>query len=285
MTIVYTIIALLAGLLIGSFLNVCVFRMPRDLLVVAPRSFCPECEHAIAWYDNIPLLSYALLRGRCRHCGKGIPIRYPLVELATGVAFAASVAYLSGAPAERLCHVVNGADFSLCTSLLPWKYCLYSAILIALIASDFETQILPDEFTLGGTVLGIVFAAFAPVDSAFLSLLLPPSWNPRAIWLAESVFAAAFASGTIWFVGWAYEKIRHREGMGFGDVKMIAMIGAFVGLRWVLVTLILGSLLGSIVGVIYAKFTKKEIATTELPFGSFLGIAALAAAAMSAVAQ
>src|SRR5690348_4331700 len=130
-----TVLAFLAGLLVGSFLNVCVYRLPRDLSVVRPRSFCPGCEKQIAWYDNIPLLSYVLLGARCRHCKARIPVRYPIVELATGAAFAVCVASLGlGWPAA--------------------KYAILSAILITLIASDFEERILPDEFTLGGAAVG-----------------------------------------------------------------------------------------------------------------------------------
>jgi leader peptidase (prepilin peptidase) / N-methyltransferase len=130
------VLAFLAGLLIGSFLNVCVYRLPRDLSVVRPRSHCPACEKQIAWYDNIPVLSFWVLGGRCRHCRERILLRYPLVELASAAAFSLCVAKLG----------------------LTWpaaKFAVLSAILIALIATDLEERILPDEFTLGGTVLGI----------------------------------------------------------------------------------------------------------------------------------
>src|SRR5579864_6687149 len=195
-----TLLAALAGLLIGSFLNVCIFRLPRDLSVVQPRSFCPGCENTIAWYDNIPVLSLVLLRGRCRHCAERIPLRYPIVELATAAAFALSVAAF-GMSAHAL------------------KYCLFSAIMIALIATDIETQILPDEFTLGGTALGLVIAAFVPFPPGLMQILLPRTLSPRWIGVSEAAFGAGVASGLIWFVGWLFEKIRHREGMGLGDVK------------------------------------------------------------------
>src|SRR5215469_9245181 len=126
-----TMLAFLAGLLIGSFLNVCIYRMPRDLSVVRPRSFCPNCEKMIAWYDNVPVASYVMLGGECRYCKERIPLRYPLVELATAAAV---------------------------------KFAVFSAILIALIASDFEERILPDEFTLGGTAIGLVLAPFVPIE-------------------------------------------------------------------------------------------------------------------------
>ena len=250
------VIACLAGLLIGSFLNVCVFRWPRDLSVVRPRSFCPGCETPIAWYDNIPLLSYALLKGRCRHCGGFIPWRYPLMELSTAIAFGVCVAAF-GWKAESA------------------KYCLLSAILIALIASDVESRILPDELTLGGTLLGLVCALFVPMDEYIVAFLIPRSYAPPWHWLAESAFAAIVGSGAIWLIAIVYEKIRHREGMGLGDVKMIAMIGAFLGLRWSLATLMLASLAGSVGGLIYLKAARKDASTYELPFGSFLGATAL----------
>lgn len=251
------LVASLAGLLIGSFLNVCVYRWPRDLSVVRPRSFCPGCDKTIAWYDNIPVLSYALLRGRCRYCRESIPWRYPLVELATAIAFG-------------LCFAAFGL------TVQGAKYAVLSTILIALTASDLESRILPDELTLGGTLAGLAFALFIPIDAYILTFLIPSSYAPRWHWLAESAFAALVGSGAIWVVAFLYEKFRHREGMGLGDVKMIAMIGAFLGLRWSLLTLMLASLAGSIGGLIYLKVTRKEAATYELPFGSFLGLSALA---------
>jgi leader peptidase (prepilin peptidase) / N-methyltransferase len=254
---IFVLLAFLAGLLIGSFLNVCIFRLPRDLSVVTPaRSFCPECEKTIAWYDNIPVVSYFVLGARCRDCQARIPARYPLVEIATGAAFAVCVAYLGLTPPAL-------------------KYCVYSAIMIALIASDLEERILPDEFTLGGTLVGLVFSLFVPLEYYFVSMFIPVSWGQRWQSLGESAFAAAVGSGSIWLVGWLYQKVRHREGLGFGDVKMIAMIGAFVGLRLSLMTLILASVAGSVLGLAYIKLAKKDASTYELPFGSFLGATAL----------
>jgi leader peptidase (prepilin peptidase) / N-methyltransferase len=253
----FVLLALVAGLLIGSFLNVCVFRLPRDLSVASPaRSFCPECEKTIAWYDNIPVVSYIVLGARCRYCQARIPLRYLLVEIATAAAFALCVGKLGW-------------------SLAALKYSIYSAIMIALIASDLEERILPDEFTLGGTLVGVAFAPFVLLEPYLAAMLVPFSWGQRWQSVGESVFAAAVGSGLIWFVGWAYQKLRHREGLGFGDVKMIAMIGAFVGLRLSFLTLILASIAGSLLGLAYIKLTHKDAATYELPFGSFLGVTAL----------
>jgi leader peptidase (prepilin peptidase) / N-methyltransferase len=261
----FVLLAFLGGLLIGSFLNVCIFRLPRDLSVVTPaRSFCPHCEKTIAWYDNIPVISYFVLGGRCRHCQARIQLRYLLVEIATGVAFAVCVAYLG-------------------FTLPALKYAIYSAIMIALIASDLEERILPDEFTLGGTVVGLAFSLFVPLEHYFAAMFIPYSWGERWQSFGESAFAAAVGSSSIWLVGWLYLKFRHREGLGFGDVKMIAMIGAFVGLRLSLMTLILASIAGSFVGLAYIKLTKKDASTYELPFGSFLGATALAVALWSDV--
>ena len=251
------LIAALAGLLIGSFLNVCIYRLPRDLSVVRPRSFCPECEHTISWFDNVPLLSFAVLGGRCRQCHASIPWRYPAVELATAVAFFCSIWFLG----------LNASGL---------KFCVYAAILITLTFSDLEERILPDEFTLGGMAAGFVFAAFVPLDFGLVSLVFHSVHNARVISVGESIFAAAFTSGALWGVGALYYKLRHREGLGLGDVKMIAMIGAFLGIEPALLTLIAGSVLGSVVGLIYIRATKQDSATYELPFGTFLGIAGLA---------
>jgi len=270
----------LGGLLIGSFLNVCVFRLPRDLSVVKPRSFCPGCTGAaedqgmeyeqaaaagkLAWYDLIPVLSWALLRGRCRRCKQRIPIRYPLVELSTGVAFACCVAIFG-------------------VTLAAVKYSLYCAILITLVATDIEERILPDEFTLGGTGLGLLFAFFVPMPVEFGHFLLPPELGRLGLSVGESLLGAVVTSGMIWFLGFAYEKIRKRDGLGFGDVKMIAMIGAFIGLSATLLTMMLAALLGSVLGGLYILVTRQKASDYELPFGSFLGVAAILMAAYSEI--
>ena len=250
------LVAALAGLLIGSFLNVCIYRLPRDLSVVKPRSFCPECNQMIAWYDNIPVISYLVLAGRCRRCGHRIPMRYPIVELLTAAAFVCAVRFLGPTVAAA-------------------KYCVFGAILIALVFSDLEERILPDEFTLGGTALGVIFAAFVPPTGGILRLIFFAPNRERLLSVADALFAAVLCAGALWGVGALYQKMRHREGLGLGDVKMVAMIGAFLGLQGALLTLILGSLLGAIVGLAYVWFTGKDASTYELPFGTFLGVAAL----------
>jgi leader peptidase (prepilin peptidase)/N-methyltransferase len=256
------LIAGLFGLLIGSFLNVCIYRWPRDLSVVRPRSACTECEKPIAWYDNVPILSYLLLQGRCRKCGARIHWRYPLVELLTALCFAYFV--------HRAGLTVEAA-----------KYCVFAAILIALIFTDLDMLILPDELTIGGFLIGLVLALFTPVpDSTFhtLATLLGFQLTPRLGMLGEALFGALVPASFIWFGGWLFEKLRHKEGLGFGDVKMLAMIGAFLGIRGALLTIVLGSVAGSVIGVIFIKATGKDASDYPLPFGSFLGAAALFAA-------
>jgi len=256
------LIAGLFGLLIGSFLNVCIYRWPRDLSVVAPRSACPVCEKQIAWHDNVPILSYLILRGRCRACGASIHWRYPVVELLTAVSFA---------------YFAHEYGLSVATV----KYCIFASILIALVFCDMEMLILPDEFTIGGFFVGIAFAFFTRVpDDTFhlIASLLGAKPGPRTVNVAEALVGALVPSGLIWLGGWLFEILRHREGLGFGDVKMLAMIGAFLGIRGALLTIVLGSIAGSVIGLIFIKSTGKDSATYPLPFGSFLGAAALFAA-------
>ncbi len=258
------LLAALFGLLIGSFLNVCIYRMPRDLSVVKPRSFCPECNQTIAWFDNIPLVSYAMLAGRCRRCGHRISPRYPVVELLTSVVFFCAFWFLGA-------------------KLAAVKFAVFGAIMIALVFSDLEERILPDEFTLGGTALGVIFAAFVPVSGGILLLIFYSSKQQWLVSICDSVMAAAICSGALWAVRAMYEKVRKREGLGLGDVKMGAMIGAFLGIQGALLTLLVGSLLGVVVGLGYTWFTGKDASTYELPFGSFLGVSALAVGFFSEV--
>ena len=155
------VVAAIFGLAFGSFLNVCIYRIPRDLSVVTPRSFCPECGAPIAWYDNIPLFSYAALRGKGRCCGKAIGVRYPIVELTTAAAFFAVV-----------------LRYGWTAAALKWT--LFEAIVIALFWTDLEERILPDELTLGGAAAGLVLAFFVSVPSILGELLLPvsqPGWR------------------------------------------------------------------------------------------------------------
>ena len=259
------ILAGLFGLLIGSFLNACIFRFPRDITIWdPPRSFCPSCEKSIAWYDNIPVLSYILLRGKCRNCGYSIPIRYFAVELLCGVMYFLIV--------QR---------FGL--SLTAGKLALFAAINLQLIATDFEERILPDEFTLGGVIVGLPLAWFALLPVSFSGLLVPFG-SPLPVYsLVESALGAAIGYGSLWTIGALYRKFRGQEGMGMGDFKMAAMMGAFLGIMPMLFAVMIGSVLGAVVGLAVILITKEDAATYEVPFGSFMGIAALGVGYMEAV--
>ena len=256
------ILALLFGLLIGSFLNVCIHRWPRGRSVVRPRSHCVRCRKMIAWHDNIPVVSYLMLGGKCRHCGRRISIRYPIVELLTGALWLYFV-------------------WTFGPTLLALKLCVFSAIVVALIFTDLEKRILPDELTLGGTLVGLAFAPFVPItDEASQGLLWLAGLEPRgwALSLLQSAIGAAVPAFFLWGGGWIYLKIRRREGLGFGDVKLMVMIGAFLGLQATLGTLLLGSIAGSILSLFYIWITKKDASSYQLPFGTFLGAASLAIA-------
>ncbi len=248
--IFYSIAAAAFGLLFGSFLNVCIYRIARDLSVVAPRSFCPECGVSIAWYDNIPVLSYAILRGRCRHCAKAIGLRYPAVELMTAALFAA-IAIRYG------------------WNLAAFKWMIFEAVMVVLFWTDLEERILPDELTIGGAILGLLFAVFVAVPGTFGELLLAGS-SPISRSLLNAGLGAIFLAGPIWILGAAYARVRKREGLGFGDVKLLVLLGVFLGVEHGLQALFIGAIAGSIVGIAYLLLTRKDASTYELPFGSFL---------------
>lgn len=258
------LLAFVFGLLIGSFLNVCIHRWPRNRSVVKPRSHCVRCRKPIAWYDNIPLVSYLILGGRCRYCAARISLRYPLVEFFTALLFFYQVSTLG-------------------PTLAAARMCVFCAICLALVFCDLEKRILPDEFTLGGVVLGLIFSAFVPVPDITAQAILWMAGAELSGWsrsFVESVFGAALPALFLWFGGWLYFKVRHREGLGLGDVKLVAMVGSFLGLRGALLTLVLGSISGSVIGYTYIKVTGKDPASYELPFGTFLGVAALLAAVL-----
>jgi leader peptidase (prepilin peptidase)/N-methyltransferase len=252
-------LALLFGLVIGSFLNVCIYRWPRDLSVVRPRSHCTSCDKMIAGYDNVPVFSYLLLGGRCRHCKSRISLRYPIVELLTGILFFYFVNVLG-------------------PTVAALKMCVLAALLVGLTFSDIEQRILPDELTKGGLALGFVFALFVPVPDSIaqsILILLGVEVNGTADSIAEAAVGALLPAFFLWGAGELYFRIRHKEGLGFGDVKLIAMVGSFLGLTGALWTLIIGGVAGSILSIIYIKATGKEFGTYELPYGAFLGAAAL----------
>jgi leader peptidase (prepilin peptidase) / N-methyltransferase len=246
----HLLLAAILGLLFGSFLNVCIYRLPRDLSVVMPRSFCPECGAKIGWRDNIPLVSYALLRGRCRHCRKGIGFRYPVVEASLAVLFVATIC--------RYGWTAKG-----------FKWAVFEALMLALFWIDIEERLLPDEFTLGGALAGLVFALFVMVPGAAAELLLPER-GPLVRSLVNAGLAALFLAGPVWFVGLAYSHLRKKEGLGLGDVKLLLLLGVFLGLEDGLLALLIGAVAGSVLGLIYIRAMHKDAASYELPFGSFL---------------
>jgi leader peptidase (prepilin peptidase) / N-methyltransferase len=248
--VLHVVLAGVFGLLIGSFLNVCIYRLPRDLSVVVPRSFCPECGKPIAAWDNIPLLSYILLRGRCRDCAQPIGWRYPVVELSTALAFAGIV-----------------ARYGWSAAALRWM--CFEAILMALFWTDLEERILPDEFTLGGILLGAGFAAFTVTPGVMGELLLPQN-KPYLRSLAESGIGGVCLAGPTWLLAFAYSYFRNREMLGFGDVKLLMLMGIFLGLENGLLALLIGAVSGSVLGMAYIYFAKKKASDYELPFGSFL---------------
>jgi leader peptidase (prepilin peptidase) / N-methyltransferase len=246
----YVALSAVAGLLIGSFLNVCIYRIPRDLSVVTPRSFCPECGVPIAWYDNIPLLSYFLLRRRCRACAQAVPARYLIVELTTAALFA-------------LVTAVYGWTF------FTLKWCLFEALLIALFWTDIEERILPDELTLGGAAAGLLLALFVAVPSVAGTLLLAAG-KPALQSLLSAALGSAILVAPIWALGALYARVRKREGLGLGDVKLLLLMGVFLGPERGLYALMIGALAGSLIGAVYILVARRNAATYELPFGSFL---------------
>lgn len=248
-------LAAVFGLLIGSFLNVCIARLPWDYSVAVPRSHCPCCGTFLAWYENIPVLSWVVLRARCRTCRARISWRYPLVELLTGACFG---------------WAVHEAGWT----WAGFRLCVLCALLIGLIFTDLDWRILPDEFTLGGLGSGLALSAIEPLPAGLLGLLYPAA-SARLLSLVEAALGALFVSGVLLMVGALYARLRHREGLGLGDVKMVAMIAAFLGFEPTLLVLVFGSVLGSVFGVVWIKARRLDAATYEMPFGSFLGVAAL----------
>jgi leader peptidase (prepilin peptidase) / N-methyltransferase len=253
------IFAALFGLIIGSFLNVCIVRIPGRKSIVLPASACPKCGAAIRPWDNIPVVSWMVLGGKCRACKTKISAMYPAVELLTAVLFWASY------------HA-----FGLTIEALKWA--IFSALMIVLVFTDMRERILPDVVNYSGFVAGLLLSLVTkPSDGTALWLAnrmfdFPPP--APVLSLADALLGAAFGSGLLWLVAEAYFRLRGREGMGFGDVKMMLMAGAFLGLKRTLLTILVGSVLGSVLGLAFMLARRKE-SDYELPFGSFLGMAAV----------
>jgi leader peptidase (prepilin peptidase) / N-methyltransferase len=229
--------AVLFGLVIGSFLNVCIYRLPLDQSIVWPASRCTTCGRELAWYENIPVFSYLALRGRCRTCGQHISIMYPLIELLTAAVFVLMVATF-------------GASWLLVIRLV------FGCAMVVLLVVDLQHQILPNEITVPGIVLGLL-----------ASLVEEPGWR-------DALIGAVAGGGILWLIAWGYERLRHHEGLGFGDVKMLAMIGAFLGWKLMLLTLVVASVLGSLTAGVLLLARRADW-QSKLPLGTFLAIAAI----------
>jgi leader peptidase (prepilin peptidase) / N-methyltransferase len=291
MELFLTAAAFAFGLAFGSFLNVCIYRLPRGLSVVAPRSACPNCERAIPFYENVPVIGWLALRGRCRGCKQPISPRYLVIELLIGLLFA-------------VCFVQFGP------TVTAVKYCVFGFLVLGLIFTDAETFLLPDKMTLPGLALGLSFSLFVPVNDLVAQLLpglvsLPNaevSW--RLLSLADALAGAAVGASFIYGAGAIYLRARGVEGMGFGDVKLMAMIGAFLGVKLTVFTLFAASLAGSLFGMstmlaVWMKRTRRRIVRLhepaeqarhrawgsamialrrhQMPFGVFLGSMAIVA--------
>lgn len=217
------LVIVLFGLLLGSFLNVCIYRLPRGLSVVHPGSSCPYCRHAISAWENIPLCSFLFLGGRCRACREPISWRYPFVEALAGAAFYWSF-HRYGGSAEFL------------------RIAFFLVAILGLISTDWDLQQLPDEITLGGLGVGLAFGAWR-------SWAMPTG---PGITFVSALIGAVVGGGILWVLGEGYFRLRGREGMGLGDVKMMAFVGAFIGWQLTLITLALAAIVGSVVGVALA---------------------------------
>jgi leader peptidase (prepilin peptidase)/N-methyltransferase len=237
-TLYIDVIVVLAGAAIGSFLNVCISRIPEGVSIIHPRSRCPYCGHPIRFYDNIPAISFFLLSGKCRDCGHPIPRRYPLVEILT-----ASLAFI-------IFQHFGIAPITLVVFL-------FVCVLIVVSFIDLEKQLIPHILTLTGIPL-----------FAILSVLF------NGLALSDVFFGIMVGAGSLYFVAIYYEAITKREGMGGGDVNLLAMLGAFLGVKSILFILLFSSLLGAVVGIAFIIFKGKDM-KYELPFGPFLCAAAL----------
>lgn len=239
------LITLYVGLTIGSFLNVVIARLPHGGSVVYPRSRCPRCQTQIAWFDNVPVLSFLFLRGKCRQCKTPISILYPVVELLTALLFLVAKIHFG---------------WGLALVLRDWPF---MALLVAITFIDLEHRIIPDVLSLGGLVFGLL-----------VSMVVPQ------LGIIQSLLGAVFGFGVFYSLAFVYQFLTGRSGLGGGDIKLLAMLGAFLGPSGVFATILISSVLGSLVGVIWALFARSKDAPEDvmkfsIPFGPFLVIGAL----------
>jgi leader peptidase (prepilin peptidase)/N-methyltransferase len=260
MPLIFTAFAFVLGMIVGSFLNVCILRIPAGESIIRPASHCPKCGKPIAPYDNVPVLSWLVLRGRCRNCKAPISAMYPVVEFVSGALFAACLLAFGPKPAAV-------------------KWAVFCALLLVLAVTDLRERILPDKVNLTGGVLGLIWSAFVPVgDGTSLWLAnhmfeFPPPAPVLSV--ADALIGAAFGAGILWLFAEGYFRLRGREGMGLGDVKMMGLAGTFLGAKAVVLTIMAGAVLGSVIGLAFVLFQRKG-SDYELPFGLFLAAGAVA---------
>jgi len=294
----FELAAFLLGLLLGSFLNVCISRLPEHKSISKPRSHCLQCGATIRWYDNVPLLSWVLLAAKCRSCRGRIPWRYPAVELAVGLWFALMANRLCAFAWASLPWIDAGASAAFIPEAITRAgIAILGFLLIGLIVMDWQTHTLPDAFTLTGGLIGFVlvfvqamFLAPGEGDIHFdprrnLRLSSPGSFvakgdvfmtGPEHLVLGR-LLAILCAAGLLLFVRWAYKQLRGREGLGIGDAKLLGMIAAFLGFWPAMLALFLGVVMGSVYALTQLA-RGKATAATRLPLGSFLSIGGLVAA-------
>lgn len=254
------------GLLIGSFLNVVIYRLPRGESIVLPSSHCPGCSTEIKWYDNIPVISYAiLLRGRCRNCGVRISPVYPLVELLVATLYLAL-------------FVIHRDEVTSFQKWLPLAAdIVFVSLIVPLVFIDLRHKLLPNKITYPGLAVLLVLRALAPNPWIISHTPTPFGLDGAADWvisLFASLLGAVAGGGSLWLVREAYYRLRHVEGMGLGDVKMMLMVGAFLGWQLTLLTIFIGSLLGSLIGILFIALRGGNM-KMQIPFGVFLGPAAI----------
>lgn len=248
------------GACLGSFLNVCIYRIPREESVVAPRSHCPQCGTLIAWYDNIPLLSWVALRARCRHCKGPISARYVVVELLTALLFV--LVWLKYDPAGSGCMLALAPIHD--ARLVPVYWLAVFGLMLGTFV-DIEHMIIPDRVSLGGIALGLVFSTLLP------ALHHQPSWTGG---LGAAFLGAVTGSGTLWLTALLGKVIFKKDAMGMGDVKLLGAIGAFFGWISVLFTVLVSSFVGAVVGLTLV-FTRRKEMQSRIPYGPYLALAAI----------